>query len=280
MPLAAPNTPAAAAAAPVPITAIPRGIHSALISPDGRRYAILADPRLPDPLDDIHTVVENDADEPLRRQRGRLRRRMVVSHIERHRRRRHCVVSGRKFPGDSVADAENRLPLCPLGYRHLQRLGITHVATIDNAASNVGWINGGKDLVFLSTTTTVLTPDHVWTVPAVAALLQDRTPTLSGTATHLYGDPHGNIWVTVARGVQDEIDSFQDGKLTTAYKWPGGTVDCPDDHAATGVRTGCAGSHRQHAATDCQYLCSQAEVNCRRSRMRATTRWPRSLWAK
>ena len=52
------NTPAAAAATPVPLTALPRGVHSANISPDGTHYAVLADPRLPDPLTDVHTVVE------------------------------------------------------------------------------------------------------------------------------------------------------------------------------------------------------------------------------
>ena len=58
LPLASPNTPAAAAATPVPLTALPKGIHSALISPDGSHYALLADPRLPDPLEDVHTVIE------------------------------------------------------------------------------------------------------------------------------------------------------------------------------------------------------------------------------
>ena len=60
LPLAPANTPAAAAATPVPLTALPRGIHSAVISPDGSHYAILADPRLPDPLADVHTVIEAD----------------------------------------------------------------------------------------------------------------------------------------------------------------------------------------------------------------------------
>src|SRR5579859_1088427 len=58
LPLAPPNTPAAAAATPVPLTGLPKGIHSALISPDGARYALLGDPRLPDPLAEVHTVIE------------------------------------------------------------------------------------------------------------------------------------------------------------------------------------------------------------------------------
>src|ERR1700739_4319764 len=48
-----PNPAAAAAATPVPLTGLPRGIHSALISPDGSRYALLADPTLPDPLAEV-----------------------------------------------------------------------------------------------------------------------------------------------------------------------------------------------------------------------------------
>ena len=59
--LAPPNTPAAAAATPVPLTALPRGIHSAMISPDGAHYAILGDPRLPDALADVHTIIEADS---------------------------------------------------------------------------------------------------------------------------------------------------------------------------------------------------------------------------
>ena len=58
LPLAPPNTAAAAAVTPVPLTGLPRGIHSASISPDGSRYALLADPRLPDPLAEVHTVIE------------------------------------------------------------------------------------------------------------------------------------------------------------------------------------------------------------------------------
>src|ERR1700739_3121050 len=50
LPLAPPNTAAAAAATPVPLTGLPRGIHSPLISPDGSRYALLARPRRPVPL--------------------------------------------------------------------------------------------------------------------------------------------------------------------------------------------------------------------------------------
>ena len=45
---------------PTQILALPLGIHSVTISPDGARFAVLADPRKKDPLAQVHTVVEND----------------------------------------------------------------------------------------------------------------------------------------------------------------------------------------------------------------------------
>jgi acetyl esterase/lipase len=225
MPLGAPNTPAAAAAAPAPITAIPRGIHSALISPDGRHYAILADPRLPDPLDDVHAVIENT---PMS---------LYVVNADGSGGTWWCPTL-KDIADEGIAWSPDGNSIAVLsqtpkiGFHYVRTeidvcsaSGSHHVATIDNAAANVGWINGGKDLVFLSTTSNVITPDHVWTVPASGGTPQDRTPTLSGTATHLYVDPHGSVWVTVSRGVQDEIDSFQNNELATAYKGAGGTVD-------------------------------------------------------
>ena len=49
-----------AASTPGRIIPLPRGIHSAQISPDGARFAVLASPRDVDPLDEIRTVVEPD----------------------------------------------------------------------------------------------------------------------------------------------------------------------------------------------------------------------------
>lgn len=45
---------------PKPITNLPGGVRDAEISPDGSRFALMADPRTPDPLADVRTVVEND----------------------------------------------------------------------------------------------------------------------------------------------------------------------------------------------------------------------------
>jgi dipeptidyl aminopeptidase/acylaminoacyl peptidase len=225
LPLAPANTPAAAAATPVPLTALPRGIHSAMISPDGSHYAIMADPRLPDPLADVHTVIEDGP------------------------------VSLYVIGGDGVGGAwwcpalqeVNQIAWSPegaslavmsqtpkIGFYSMRSFidvcsasGPRHVATIDNSVNGIGWIRGGNDLIFLSTTTQVLTPDHVWTVPASGGTAMDRTPKLGGSALQLSVDAKGNAWVIVARGVRSEVDSFQNNSLATAYTWPDGVITSP-----------------------------------------------------
>ena len=109
--------------------------------------------------------------------------------------------------------------------------GPRHVATIDNATSGfgspsgIGWINGDKDLAFLSTTSLILTPDHVWTVASGGGTPVDRTPNLEGSALRLSVDAKGNAWAIVARGVKSEIDAFQNYSLIPTYQWSEGTID-------------------------------------------------------
>ena len=224
LPLAEPNTPAAAAATPTPLTALPRGIGSIVMSPDGRRYALLADPRLPDPLDDVHTVIENDPTS------------VYVINADGSGGAWWCPTlknvadSGVAWSPDGNSLAVlSQTPKIGFHYIHTDidvcsASATRHVATVDNAGANIGWINGSSDLAFLSTTTQVLTPDHVWTVPAAGGTPQDRTPKLDGSALHLSVDPHGNAWISVARGVQIEVDLFQNGALQPTYKWPDGTI--------------------------------------------------------
>jgi dipeptidyl aminopeptidase/acylaminoacyl peptidase len=251
LPLAPPNTPAAAAASPTPLTALPRGVQGIYLSPDGRRYAILADPRLPDPLDDVHNVIEN---EPVS---------LYIVNADGSAGTSWCptlkniAAEGIAWSADSSAIAVlSQTPKIGFHYVHsdidvCSASGARHVATIDNAASNIGWIDGGKDLAFLSTTSPVLTPDHVWTVPAGGGTPQDRTPALPASAIHLFVDPHGNAWVSVARGVQIEIDSFQNNMLSPAYKWPGGTLDSdvvtPEIATAPDVRVATVSTPQQTA---------------------------------
>jgi dipeptidyl aminopeptidase/acylaminoacyl peptidase len=241
MPLAPPNTPAAAAATPVPLTALPRGIHAALISPDGSRYAILADPRLPDPLADVHSVIEAQPTS------------LYEVGTDGKDGSWWCPalqdVGGIAWSKDGASIAV--LSQTPnIGFHYIRSFidvcsaaGARHVATIDNATAEIAWINDGKDLAFLSTTSQVLTPDHVWTVAAAGGTAVDRTPNLEGSALQLSVDAHGNAWVMVAHGVRSEIAAFRNDLLAAAYKWPDGTFNglpvspeiasAPDVHAFT-----------------------------------------------
>lgn len=224
LPLAPPNTPAAAAATPVPLTGLPRGIHSAQISPDGSHYAVLADSRLPDPLADVHTVIEAAPTS------------LYVVGADGDNGSWWCPslhdvnAIAWSHDGSSIA----LLSSTPkIGFHYVRSFidvcgaaGVKHVATLEDAAEGIGWINGDKDLIFLSTTTAVLTPEHVWTVPSSGGTAVDRTPKLEGSALGLSVDQHGNAWVLVARGVRNEVDSFQNS-LATAYTWPEGTLNGP-----------------------------------------------------
>ena len=225
LPLPPPNTPAAAAATPVPLTGLPRGIHTVTISPDGTRYAILADPRLPDPLADVHTVVEPDSTS------------LYVVNADGTNGAWWCPslrevnAIAWSHDGSSIAIL-SQTP--KIGFHYMRSFldicsstGARHVATIENAVSEIGWINADKDLVFLSTTTSVLTPDHVWTISASGGAPMDRTPKLDASAIQLTVDARGNTWVVVARGVRNEIDSFQNNSLATAFTWPDGIIGGP-----------------------------------------------------
>ena len=223
LPLAPPNTPAAAAATPVPLTALPRGIHSALISPDGSHYAILADPRLPDPLAEVHTVVE-DAPNSL-----------YVVGSDGSGGAWWCPalrdMAEVAWSHDGAAIAV-RSETPKIGFHYVRSFidvcsstSMRHVATIENSSNGIGWINGDKDLVFLSTTSSVITPDHVWTVAAGGGTPVDRTPKLEGSAEQLSVDASGNAWAIVAHGVRSEIDAFQNNSLVTSYQWPEGTIN-------------------------------------------------------
>jgi dipeptidyl aminopeptidase/acylaminoacyl peptidase len=223
--LAPPNTPAAAAAAPMPLAALPRGIHSAVISPDGSHYALLADPRLPDPQADVHTVIEAGQTS------------LYVLGTDGKNGAWWCPALhdiseiAWSHDGSSIAIL-SQTP--KIGFHYVKSFidvcsasGARHVTTIDNAAAGIGWFNGDKDLVFLSTTTPVLTPEHLWTVPASGGTAVDRTPKLDATAEQLSVDVHGNIWVVVARGVRSETDLFKNNSLASVYTWPDGTVRGP-----------------------------------------------------
>lgn len=221
--LAPAGTPASAAATPVPLTALPRGIQTPVVSPDGNRYAMLADPRLPDPLADVHTVIEA---QPTR---------LYVVSADGSSGAWWCpsLKEAAEFSWSQDGSSVAILSTTPkIGFHSVRSSidicsanSLQHVASIDNVTHGIGWSNGGKDLVFLSTTSPSLTADQVWTVPAGGGTPVNRTPKLDVSAMELSVDARGNAWVTVAHGVRSEIDSFQNNTLVSAYKWEEGTID-------------------------------------------------------
>jgi len=216
------------------LVALPAGIHSALLSPDGSRFAILASPTPPDDLADVHTVVEPSLTS------------LYVVGADGTGGKWWCPdlkniadTPGAGNPGGAAAMAWAAdgaglalVSATPkIGYHYVRTFldvctaaGSRRVAEIGNSVSGIAWGNRGRDLVFLSTTTSVITPDHVWTVPAGGGTPVDRTPKLEGSAMSLVHDPRGKVWVLVDRGVQNEIDSFEDGVLRPAFRWPAGYI--------------------------------------------------------
>jgi dipeptidyl aminopeptidase/acylaminoacyl peptidase len=221
-----------AGSTPSVLVMLPRGIRTAIVSPDGYRFAILADPRLPDPLDDTRTVVEADQTS------------IHVVNADGTGGKWWCPsltslgdgpAGGRPIAWSQDSASIAVLSQTPkIGYHEIRSNldictlpGARRVATIDNAVTGIAWTARGRDLAFLSTTTDVLTPDHLWSVAAGGGTPVDRTPKLDGTVTALTSDPRGKLWVAVQRGVQNEIDEFRDGALTPAFRWPDGVIGPP-----------------------------------------------------
>ena len=102
--------------------------------------------------------------------------------------------------------------------------GVRKVASIGNAVAGIAWTNGATELAFASSNTDVLTPDHLWTVPAGGGAPVDRTPKFEGSVTGVGNDPRGTVWVEVHKGTGVEVDAWRDGKLAPAYRWPGGVL--------------------------------------------------------
>ena len=205
---------------PMRLFVFPAGMHDPVISPDGKRLAMLRDPRPKDALRHVREVVENDESRVYVQDADGARggwwcpdlnfvgemewspdgsRLAVVSHM----------------PKIGHHDVHDSIEICDAS-------GAKQVAELPAPISGIAWTDGGKTLAFTSTTTRVLTPDHVWTVPAEGGTPRDRAPKLDGSVMGLVGDPRGTVWIELHKGVSVEADRFQDGKLTTAYTWPGG----------------------------------------------------------
>lgn len=205
------------------ILALPSGVHGVMISPNGKRFAALADPRKPDPLAGVHTVVESEETS------------LYVVDVDGANGGWWCpsladVAEIAWSPDGTQVAVVSQWP--KLGHHELHSFidvcganGARRVAEIPNDTAGIAWDDGGKELVFASTSTPTITPEHVWTVPAAGGKAIDRTPDLVGTAMNLSGDPQGNIWVEMHKGVVTEVDAFRDGKLEAAFQWPGGIVN-------------------------------------------------------
>ena len=231
-----------AAAVPSAVVLLPRGFESATPSPQGARFAIVADPRPPDPLEDVRHVQEPDESS------------LYLVNADETGGQWWCGglkdISGAaawSADGDSLAvlsqlprighhDVSTAIDVCSAA-------GARHVTDIQNSVNGIAWAEGGREIAFLSTKSDVLTPEHVWTVPAAGGAAEDRTPKLDGTAVQLAGDARGRVWIVMNHGVLSEVDAFADGALKEAYRWPDGVV------AGVPVSSEYAGSSEQLALT-------------------------------
>ena len=220
-----------AATVPATVVLLPRGIDAALPNPQGTAFAIVADPRTPDPLDDVRHVQGPDESS------------IYVVKSDGTGGQWWCPslkdVSGGVTGGGSGAIAWSAdgqslavLSVLPVIGHHdvsssidvCSASGARHVTDIPNSATGIAWADGGSNIAVISTKSEVLTPEHVYTVAASGGSATDRTANLEGTATALAGDVSGHVWVLVAHGVRAEVDEFRDGKLMPQYTWPDGVV--------------------------------------------------------
>jgi dipeptidyl aminopeptidase/acylaminoacyl peptidase len=208
---------------PTLIIALTNGIHSAAISPDGARLAVLTDSRTKDPLDGVHTVVENDETS------------LYVVGADGSNGGWWCP--DLKFITDIAWSADSSqlavITQTPkIGHHEVHAFvnvcgasGSRQIAEIPDATAGIAWSSDGKEIVFASTATPTLTPEHVWTVAVAGGAPVDRTPQLEFTAATVKGDPQGTVWVEMHKGVITEAYKFQEGKLEPVYHWPAGVLE-------------------------------------------------------
>ena len=231
------------AGSPSTVVVLPRGVESAMPSPDGKRFAMTADPREPDPMDAARHVQEPDETS------------LYIVNADGTGGAWWCRdlknISGSVTVGGGAsaaawsADSQSLAVLSQfprIGHHEVGSMidvcsasGARHVTDVPNSVNGIAWTNGGKDIAFLSTKSLVLTPEHVWTAPAAGGSAEDRTPDLKATAVQLAEDAKGRVWVLVDRGVQAEVDQFSDGALKTAFRWADGIVGPPVQSEYGGV---------------------------------------------
>jgi len=138
------------------VIALPNGIHAAVISPDGTKFVLTADPRPADPLTDVRHVVENEVTS------------LYVVGSDGKDGAWWCPeltdVSEFAWSADGARlavvtqlqkighhDMATTIYVCTAG-------GSRKVADVKNSVAGIAWAGGGKELAFASTTTDVLTP--------------------------------------------------------------------------------------------------------------------------
>lgn len=257
------------AEAPSTLVVLPRGIEAATPSPDGKRFAIVADPQALDSLAEVRHVEEPPVSS------------LYVVNADGTGGQWWCGdltnVSGAVTVGGSAdaavwsADGTSLAVLSqtPKLINHELRssidvcsaTGVKHIAEIPNAVNGIAWEEGGKEIAVLSTKTGTQTPEHVWTVSSSGGSAEDQTPKLDGTAVQLGGDTEGHVWVLVNKGVRNEMDEFQKGALRPVIQWPNGVLaglPARAQYAGTGERTAFTVSDPEHtvnvAVTDGDHL--------------------------
>ena len=217
--------PLGSAEKPTMLIALPKGIHAAVISPDGSKFVLTGDPQAADPLNEVRHVAENEATS------------LYVVGSDGKDGGWWCPelkdVSDFAWSADSTQLAVVT-QLQKIGHHDVTATiqvctasGSRKVAEVKNSIAGIAWASGGKELAFASTTTDVLTPDHLWTVPAAGGTPVDLTPKLRGTVNSVANDPHGTVWLSMHTGTAVEVYSYKGGKVEPAYKWPGGNAYSP-----------------------------------------------------
>jgi dipeptidyl aminopeptidase/acylaminoacyl peptidase len=197
--------PLASGGKPTLVIALPNGIRAEVISPDGTKFVLTGDPRPADPLSEVRHVAENEFAS------------LYIVGSDGKDGGWWCPelkdVSDFAWSPDGTQLAV-ATQLQKIGHHDVAAAiyvctasGSRKVADVKNSIAGIAWTGGGRELAFASTTTDVLTPDHLWSVPASGGTPVDLTPRLQGTIGSVANDPHGAVWLSMHKGTGMEVYS-------------------------------------------------------------------------